>query len=545
MVGRDIILKVIQKDSPQHHIFQTLLQHQSLFTDPRTFPGVLPPIDIIETPHKYSIVTMPLWGTYPCLTEMEDVRQVLTFIRCLLEGLSFLHANRIAHRDICDSNMVVSCYRPDRDQKRFGGDLRELRRGTDIRYAFMDYDQSIQLPLDVSVKHCRRPSREAWMGCDMYKPLDVSLGESQYNPFAFDVAMLGNMFRAYLSEAIPTLPALAALFDGMTTHVVSRRFSADEALDFFKSNIQLLPQEVLVAPVTLEFDYEMMYHPERYWSKLAPPVQARWNQFRAPPLPRWWHFLNWLMQLPACTRVVEWYCDFRDIPAPAGMYPLPFNLILKNVPRVREQEGLAMNLARAMGVPAPRFISFAEPPPDYYFSDGIEPDDQVDFDVIKDDLVHILTLMRSFSSPWGSAICGVDGGPVAGPLVPLTPLQASPDEAAFYQLMRHLGSFELKDKNETAGAEKFFALPPHAIVFTHGDLNRHNIMVGPDGHITGIIDWEAAAWLPDYWEVSVTAILPQRHWGRFMNETVTSGIYAEEVVGHREMFSFIGDSLRF
>ncbi|PIL33394.1 hypothetical protein GSI_04014 [Ganoderma sinense ZZ0214-1] len=263
MVGRDIILKVIQKDSPQHHIFQTLLQHQSLFTDPRTFPGVLPPIDIIETPHKYSIVTMPLWGTYPCLTEMEDVRQVLTFIRCLLEGLSFLHANRIAHRDICDSNMVVSCYRPDRDQKRFGGDLRELRRGTDIRYAFMDYDQSIQLPLDVSVKHCRRPSREAWMGCDMYKPLDVSLGESQYNPFAFDVAMLGNMFRAYLSEAIPTLPALAALFDGMTTHVVSRRFSADEALDFFKSNIQLLPQEVLVAPVTLEFDYEMMYHPER------------------------------------------------------------------------------------------------------------------------------------------------------------------------------------------------------------------------------------------------------------------------------------------
>ncbi|PIL33390.1 hypothetical protein GSI_04010 [Ganoderma sinense ZZ0214-1] len=303
--GRDIMLKVVDNDSPQHRIFQTLLQHESLFTDPRTFPGVLPPIAIIDTPHKYSIVTMPLWGDYPNLTDMQDVRQVLTFIRCLLEGLTFLHANRIAHRDICDSNMVVSCYRPDRDHKLFRDDLRELRRGPDLRYAFMDYDQSIQLPLDVSVKDCLRPSNEAWIGQDMYKPLDVWLGESLYNPFAFDVGTLGNMFRVYLSEAVPALPPLAALFDGMTTHVLSRRLSAEEALDFFRSNIDSLPQDVLDTPVTLGTDYETMYHPELYWSKLAPPVQAHWSRFRAPPLPRWWHFLNWFMGLPGCSRIVE------------------------------------------------------------------------------------------------------------------------------------------------------------------------------------------------------------------------------------------------
>ncbi len=177
----------------------------------------------------------------------------------------------------------------------------------------------------------------------------------------------------------------------------------------------------------------------------------------------------------------RWYCRFRDIPMQPGTYPLPFNLILKNGPRVREQEGLAMNLACAMGVPAPRFISFAEPPPDYLFSDGIEyglpsllmtrvpgieldalQDDEVDFDVVKDDLVRILTLMRSFSSPWGAAICGVDGGPVAGPLVPLSPLRACPDEAAFYQLIREIGNFAGKDKEHVAPAEKFFSLAPHA-----------------------------------------------------------------------------------
>ena len=58
--GRDIVLKLIDNCSPEHRIYQTLLQHESLFTDASTFPGVLPPITIIDTPHKYSIVTMPL-----------------------------------------------------------------------------------------------------------------------------------------------------------------------------------------------------------------------------------------------------------------------------------------------------------------------------------------------------------------------------------------------------------------------------------------------------------------------------------------------------
>ena len=95
--------------------------------------------------------------------------------------------------------MVVNCYRLDYDIKKFQDDLREHRGRADAVYAFMDYDQSIKLPLDVSLKACRRPADEACMGSDLFKPLDVWLGEPHYNPFAFDVGMLGNMFRVYLS----------------------------------------------------------------------------------------------------------------------------------------------------------------------------------------------------------------------------------------------------------------------------------------------------------------------------------------------------------
>ena len=117
------------------------------------------------------------------------------------------HCSDNGSQDICDSNMLVSCYRQDRIVEQFMRDLSELRREDHVRYAFMDYDQSIQLPLDVSVKECRRPSSEAWVGWDFYKPLDVWLGESRYNPFAFDVGMLGNMFRVYLAVRMRPNPS--------------------------------------------------------------------------------------------------------------------------------------------------------------------------------------------------------------------------------------------------------------------------------------------------------------------------------------------------
>ena len=66
----------------------------------------------------------------------------------------------------------------------------------------MDYDQSIQLPPEVSLRDCRRPSDEAYSGWDLYKPDDLCNGQAEYNPFAFDVGMLGNLFRVHLSVSI-------------------------------------------------------------------------------------------------------------------------------------------------------------------------------------------------------------------------------------------------------------------------------------------------------------------------------------------------------
>ncbi|KAJ3476768.1 hypothetical protein NLI96_g10932 [Meripilus lineatus] len=234
-----------------------------------------------------------------------------------------------------------------------------------------------------------------------------------------------------------------------------------------------------------------------------------------------------------------------------GTYVLPFGLFLKSHERVREQEAMAMNLARGMGIPAPRALTYGAVDypgtvPSVLMTKvpgqhiGRYPTDQIDFEVVKDDLTKILALMRSFASPWGDAICGVDGGHIAGHYIPKSPLPPGDNETGFYQNLRVAARFDRahlsKRKMEAiAGAEELFKLPPHAIVFTHGDMQWHNIMIMPDSHISAIVDWEAAGWLPDYWEFS-TAAIKRGRWGRIMNEEIACNVYEKEVIGHFNLF---------
>lgn len=102
-------------------------------------------------------------------------------------------------QDITEINVLVNFYRFDHDRKTQRENIRNHRRGDNVYYAIMDFDQSIMLPVETCVKNCRRPAIEAEYGNEVYKPFDVGPGEPTYNPFAFDVAMLGNVFRAHFT----------------------------------------------------------------------------------------------------------------------------------------------------------------------------------------------------------------------------------------------------------------------------------------------------------------------------------------------------------
>ncbi len=53
------MLKLVDKDSAECGIFKDLLECSD-FSNSKTFPCVLPPVRILDTPHGYVIVTMPM-----------------------------------------------------------------------------------------------------------------------------------------------------------------------------------------------------------------------------------------------------------------------------------------------------------------------------------------------------------------------------------------------------------------------------------------------------------------------------------------------------
>lgn len=105
----------------------------------------------------------------------------------------------MVQKDITEVNVLVNLYRFDHDSKAQRQDLRQHRRSDNVYYAIMDFDQSIMLPIETCVKNCRRPAIESEYGNDLYKPADIRAGQPTYNPFALDVAMLGNVFRAHFT----------------------------------------------------------------------------------------------------------------------------------------------------------------------------------------------------------------------------------------------------------------------------------------------------------------------------------------------------------
>lgn len=212
--------------------------------------------------------------------------------------------------------MLVNYYNP--YSPRYPRHLLEERRSPpDVHYCLFDFDISRIFPRDAPLNACRSPSTESYEGTPLYHPLDTSCGEYDYNPFAYDVACLGNLYRIHFSVGrniclvkagdgadpppqtiVPTIPLLAPLFDKMTTHVVAERFTAIEAADFIDLAIASVAEPALATPFTLRTEWESFENPDLYWARTTPEFRDHWAHFRAPKLPRISLLLMRLLESP-------------------------------------------------------------------------------------------------------------------------------------------------------------------------------------------------------------------------------------------------------
>ncbi|RHZ49664.1 hypothetical protein CDV55_101169 [Aspergillus turcosus] len=259
------------------------------------------------------------------------------------------------------------------------------------------------------------------------------------------------------------------------------------------------------------------FMPDFTWPDRIPPVIT--DQIPATPRPthpllrRFWGIIHRYLR-----RFSDHYCSWVGATYDNQIAQLPFGLILKWSDGTRVEEVLTMQVARRAGFPVPRVICYGEHPDSPHAPVSIlmtrVPGDELgrvyqslsetDRNSILQQLKGYLEAMRRWESPWGSnRICSLVGTAVRSVRIPnhlAGPFETEQEFNEYLLRPAWSGGFqsEAEYKHALDRAKKMQEMS-HRIVFTHGDLKHHNIMV-QDGRITGFLDWESAGWYPDYWD---------------------------------------------
>lgn len=99
-----------------------------------------------------------------------------------------------APKDIHETNILMNYYNPESPYEIARPPADKHKGPPDIHYCLFDFDISCSFARDAPLDACRRPSRESFDGAPAYHPRDTMHGEHDYDPFAYDVGCLGNLY---------------------------------------------------------------------------------------------------------------------------------------------------------------------------------------------------------------------------------------------------------------------------------------------------------------------------------------------------------------
>jgi aminoglycoside phosphotransferase len=210
---------------------------------------------------------------------------------------------------------------------------------------------------------------------------------------------------------------------------------------------------------------------------------------------------------------------------------LPFGLILKWSDRTRIEEAVAMQMARAVDMPVPKVLCYGEHPSDQFRPisilmtrlPGWPLNNSSDQFVAEEEepwfneLGKCLHAMRKWKSPFkGKQICSATGTSISTQRVPghaMGPFKAEEElhEYLLSPASSH-GFTSLEEYQTTMTQARKIIDIPHHIVFTHGDLKAHNILVDENYCLSGFLDWESAGWCPEYWDFTTAMRFGRNSW---------------------------------
>jgi Phosphotransferase enzyme family len=284
-----------------------------------------------------------------------------------------------------------------------------------------------------------------------------------------------------------------------------------------------------------------------------------------PPIPRISHRIIrriWGFAHRVLQRFSELYCSWFDIPIGPCIFDLPFGLVLKWSERVGIEEAVAMQMARAAGMPVPKLICYGEHSQSPFpFSilmtrlPGFELENETDetmFEAWEEgswvhDLTRCLEAMRSWQSPYGEhRICSPIGTSLRSSRVPSHVMGPFETEQEMHEYLFSTASshaFQSKEVFQmTLASAKAIQSMHHRVVFTHGDLKHFNILIDGDGNLSGILEWGSAGWYPEYWEFSTSMRYGQRSFWYYLSSKLGAERYLAEFACDKDLNRLTVDS---
>uniref|UniRef100_A0A8H7Y1E6 Protein kinase domain-containing protein n=1 Tax=Psilocybe cubensis TaxID=181762 RepID=A0A8H7Y1E6_PSICU len=238
-LGRDVIIKVISEvDNPSNELkVMQLLNSKKLRSDPANH--AIYALDYI-TFDKFIFVVMPRWDSC-ILPEFENVSELMSFAKTVLETFDFLHRNRIVHLDCLPQNIGMNAVLESSETSRRTG----LRDPKEVRYALFDFSASEVFPEDTILEEAHTSRRDLNFALHDVPPETISY---PFNPFRVDVAFMGTCLQTYVRHLENRIPELGPFFDSLVHVNDPNQLSAKQALARFTDIFNDLSPEVASAP---------------------------------------------------------------------------------------------------------------------------------------------------------------------------------------------------------------------------------------------------------------------------------------------------------
>ncbi|KAI0368266.1 hypothetical protein BV20DRAFT_1022672 [Pilatotrama ljubarskyi] len=235
--GAIVILKRVNKAKHPHEAeISQLFSRQPLASDPHNH--CVPIYEVLELPSDSSVLllVMPFLRVYSN-PRFATVGEAVECFRQLFEGMQFMHAHHVAHRDIMEMNvmmdptpLVSEPYHPLFPDLSYDG-RRKVKVSTrtehPVKYYFIDFGISRKYPDD-----CTSPREPPIWGGVKTVPEFQHSNEPQ-DPFPTDIYYLGNLLREDFVEKSAAFAFMQSLVADMVQDDPAKRPTINEVIERF------------------------------------------------------------------------------------------------------------------------------------------------------------------------------------------------------------------------------------------------------------------------------------------------------------------------